>query len=101
MGKIGLSLKIDVTKIDRERLFKGAKGTYLDAKIFVDLGQGDQYGNHGMITQDWKDQQKGEGAILGNGRIFWREDSQSQPQQQQQQQAAPAPSNDFDDDIPF
>lgn len=76
MAKIGVAVKIDVTKIDKERLFKGAKGTYLDATVFVDLGEADQYGNHGMITQDVskEERQSGtKGAILGNVKIFYRD----------------------------
>ena len=100
MAKVGLSLKIDVTKIDKARLFKGQKGTYLDATIFVDLDQQDEYGNNGMITQSWKDQQKGEGAILGNGAIFWRD--QSAPAQQPVNSGGNGgPNFDVDDDIPF
>lgn len=99
MAKVGLSLKIDVTKIDKSKMFKGEKGTYLDATIFVDLDQADQYGNHGMITQSWKDQQKGEGAILGNGKIFWRDDSQ--PQQSHNKQSHNQPDFNPEENIPF
>lgn len=87
MAKIGVSLKIDVSKIDNARLFQGAKGTYLDATVFIDIDQLDQYGNSGMITQDvTKDekQQGVKGAILGNCKVFWN-DGAAQPQQQQQQ----------------
>ena len=100
MAKVGLKLKIDVTKIDKARLFKGQKGTYLDATIFVDLDQQDEYGNNGMITQSWKDQQKGEGAILGNGAIFWR-DQEAPAQQPTNNVGNTAPSFDADSDIPF
>jgi hypothetical protein len=65
-------LKIDVTKIDKARLFKGQKGTYLDATVFLD-DQGDQYDNNGMITQDvsQEERQSGtKGAILGNAKII-------------------------------
>jgi len=48
MAKVSVALKIDVSKIDKERLYKGQKGTYLDAVIFLDLGEADQYGNHGV-----------------------------------------------------
>jgi len=30
MSKIGINISIDVTKIDKSRLFKGKKGTYMD-----------------------------------------------------------------------
>ena len=103
MAKIGLNLKIDVSKIDKQHLFKGQKGTYLDATIFVDLDNVDQYGNNGMIVQTWKDAGK-DTPILGNGKIFWREQQQQQNNQQQSkntQQKPPMPDMDCDDDIPF
>lgn len=100
MGKIALSLKINVSQIDKMRLFSGQKGKYLDATIFVDLDQLDQYGNSGMITQDVTKDEKAKGIkgnILGNGKVFWVENGQAPqaqgtaPQQQQapQQQRAP------------
>ena len=130
MSKIGVSLKIDVTNIDKARLFPGQKGTYLDATVFIDIDQLDQYGNSGMITQDVSKEEKAQGVkgnILGNCKVFWNDAGQAAPQQQggfqqgQQQggftqqpsqqlaekrQQAPKvnpqePTVDFDDDIPF
>ena len=117
MSKIGVSLKIDVSKIEKARLFKGAKGTYLDATVFINIDQLDQYGNSGMITQDVKKEEKDAGTkspILGNCKLFWNEGGQApqqQPQRQQPEQQgftgqAPAMQpaaalDDFDDDIPF
>ena len=100
--KVGIALKIDVSKIDKDRLFKGQKGTYLDATAFVDLDTLDQYGNSGMITQDVSKEEKEagtKGAILGNSKVFWRGEGQSAPVNN-----TPAP--DFNDDshddaIPF
>lgn len=94
MSKIALSLKIDVSKIDKARLFKGAKGTYLDATIFVEMSELDQYGNSGFLSQDVSKEEKAQnikGAILGNGKVFWVENGQApQPQgMNQQQQQAP------------
>jgi len=34
MSKIGINISIDVTKIDKSRLFKGKKGTYMDLTTF-------------------------------------------------------------------
>jgi Ser-tRNA(Ala) deacylase AlaX len=65
-------LKIDVTKIDKERLFAGKKGTYLDATVFLNDEAG-QYGDNGMITQDVSKEEREagtKGAILGNATIF-------------------------------
>ena len=121
--KLGVSLKIDVSKIDKSKLFKGQKGTYLDAQVFIDI-EPDQYGNNGMITQalDKAAREAGDkGAILGNAKIFWNDQGQQtqqgwgqpqqpaqQPQQRAPQQQAPQaqpqynePPMDFDDDIPF
>jgi hypothetical protein len=107
MAKYGVSLKIDVSKIDKARLFKGEKGVYLDATVFINVDEQGQYGDNGMVTQSWKDQQKGEGPILGNAKVFWRDDgqqAQQAPKQQSQPQpttGGPGPENDFDSDVPF
>jgi len=92
--KIGISIKLDVSKIDKSRLFKGDKGTYLDLTTFIDLDQQDQYGNNGFIAQSVtkEERERGEqGAILGNSKVFYKEGGQQQAQ----------PVSDFDDDIPF
>ena len=71
--QLGVSLKIDVTKIDKERLFRGQKGTYLDLTVFIDVDKEDQYGNNGMITQSVskEDRDAGvKGAILGNIKVI-------------------------------
>ncbi len=89
MAKIGVSLKINLSAIEAARVFKGAKGDYLDCTTFIDLDQLDQYGNSGMITQDVSkdDKQKGiKGAILGNCKVFWGEGVQVPQAQQASQQ---------------
>ena len=90
--KVGVTLKIDVTKIDKARLFKGSKGTYLDATVFID-DKGDKYGNNGMIVQNVSKEERDagqKGAILGNAKIFWRDE---------EPKAHEPPA--FDDDLPF
>ena len=80
MSRIGVSVKIDVTKIDKARLFRGAKGTYLTATAFIDLDEADQYGNHGMITQDVSKEEREsgtKGAILGNSTVFYKDSPQA------------------------
>lgn len=103
MAKFGVRLKIDVTKILKQHLFEGAKGKYLDATVFLNVDEKDQYDNNGMITQSWKDQDKGEGPILGNAQVFWRDDGgkSAPPTQGSNHGSAPQGSNDFEDDIPF
>ncbi len=114
--KVGVSLKIDVSKIDKNRLFKGEKGVYLDATVFVDVDQLDQYGNSGMITQDVSKDEKQQGVkgnILGNCKVFWSDGSQQQNPQQNQYNQAPQQNQEpqaqsggyqqapMDDTIPF
>lgn len=99
-------VKIDVTKIDKARLFKGAKGTYLDL-VLVDNKDGtDQYGNDGFVTQSATKEEREQGIkmpILGN----WRELGQK-PQAKPAPKPATKPKatepddeNPVDDDVPF
>lgn len=106
MAKVGVSFKLDVTKIDKARLFQGQKGTYLDATVFIDIDELDQYGNSGMITQDVTKEEKQQGVkgnILGNVKVFWKDQQAplQQPMRQPQQPQYNEPPMDFDDDIPF
>ena len=104
--KVGLSVKIDVKKIDKARLFEGEKGTYLDLTTFIDLDELDQYGNNGFIAQSVsKDERENgvKGNILGNVKVFYND---ANPQQQHPNTPQPPKSkqpvsNDFDDGIPF
>ena len=92
MSSVGIRVKLDVSKIDKNRLFKGAKGVYLDATVFIDIDQKDQYENNGMITQDvTKEEREGgvKGPILGNVQVFWQGESKQQGQQPQQNQGQP------------
>lgn len=91
--KLGISVKIDVTKIDKARLFTGKNGNkYLDMTTFVDLDNPGQYGDHGFISQDvTKDerQQGVKGNILGNCKVFYNDSQQQQQGGFQQPQAHP------------
>jgi hypothetical protein len=91
MSSIGVRVKLDVSKIDKNRLFKGAKGTYLDATVFIDIDQKDQYDNNGFIAQDVSKEEREQdikGPIVGNVQVFWKGEGkpQQQPQQHRQQQ---------------
>jgi len=115
--KIGVSGRINVQQLIKEAMFKGAKGTYLDFKVFIEVDVQDQFGNNGMITQELSKEarDRGEkGPILGNVKVFWNDAGQQAVQQQQQQRQAPqqapqqqqyqAPHSsefDGDDSIPF
>ena len=114
--KVGISISLDVTKIDKARLFRGEKGTYLDLTTFVDLDGKDQYDNNRFISQSQTKEEREAKAphtpILGNVKVFYRDDTQqraaeyAQGTEQARQAAAPAsipaPVDDFGDDlIPF
>ncbi len=76
--KIGLSIKIDVNKIDKARLFKGQKGTYLDLSTFIDTENTDKYDNHGFISQSTTKEEREVGVktpILGNCKVFFTGES--------------------------
>jgi len=117
--KYGVRIKLDVSKIDKSKLFRGQKGVYLDATVFIDVDQKDQYDNNGMITQDVTKEEKAagqQGPILGNVQVFWSDGQQQQQMAQQPPQRAPQqqapqyqqspnqnvpPATDFDSDIPW
>jgi len=125
--KVGIEVQIDVSKIDKARLYKGAKGNYLTLTTFVNLDEKDQYENNGFITQKKNKDEQGNMPILGNVKVFWTDGGQAPqqaapqqqaPQQSYQQQAPqqmpqqapvqqspmaqnPNATNDFDDQIPF
>ena len=81
-----IKLKIDVTKIDKSKLFQGAKGTYLDAVVFL-KDEVDQYGNNGMIVQSVTKEEREQGikgAILGNSSPVGHQHPQKEQTEQQQ-----------------
>ncbi len=96
-----IALKIDVSKIDKQRLYKGEKGTYLDAIYHYDSEE-DQYGQHGMITQSVSEEERKKdvkGAILGNGKIVWSEKNGTPPKNEKPNDVSDM--GDMDDDLPF
>jgi hypothetical protein len=62
--------KIDVTKIQKDKLFKGEKGTYLNVAIWIN-DEPDQFGNTMSVQQQTgKDEAK---IYLGNLKEFKKE----------------------------
>jgi hypothetical protein len=98
--KIGISINLDVTKIDKARIVEGKKGKYIDITAFIDLDQADEYGNHGMVTQNVTKEERAakvRGPIIGNAKVFYK-DGDNQPPVKQVAQV----QNDFEDiEIPF
>ena len=86
--KLGLNIRIDVSKIDKERLFKGAKGTYLELVSFIDTEQKSQFGDNGPLSQAvTKEERENKVKLpyLGNITVFWEGQSQQNGYQGNQQ----------------
>lgn len=69
--KFNIGGKINLTKINKEVLFKSEKtgDIYLDIIIFFDPTEEDQYENHGAIIQSFpKDKRPEKALYLGNVR---------------------------------
>ena len=66
-----ITVKIDVTKIDKNLLYKGTKGTYLDVVLFE--SPDDKFGNDYRVVQGVTKEARAagvKGAILGNGKVI-------------------------------
>ena len=106
--KIGVNVSIDVTKVEKARL---KDGRYLNMTTFINLSENDKYDNNGLIscTQTKEEREsKVYTAILGNVKLFWRDDGQPLPTKQQNTGSVGSnggsanPVNDeFEDSIPF
>ena len=97
-------LKIDVTKIDKNHLFVGKSGKYLDCILNENKDGVDQYGNIGFIAQSVSKEakEKGErGPIIGNYKEIVT--TPRVPKQAESKPAAKAKptADDEDNSVPF
>jgi hypothetical protein len=94
--------KINVTKILKEHLFKGEKGTYLDIAIWPNKDGADEWGNTHYVTQSVSKEarERGEkGAIIGN--LKWvAEEKKNAATGQPRPKAGPS-ADTHDDYVPF
>lgn len=77
-----IKLKIDVTKILKDHLYKGAKGTYLDCVVWPNKNGAGQHGDTHYIVQELNRQARdaGErGPIIGNATVPEQEQPQPVP----------------------
>lgn len=82
MAKL-LSLSIDVTKIDKSRLYKGAKGTYLNITVGVN-DDADQFGNQVSCWENQTEEErkaKAQRNFLGNGKVLFSDDHKAKAQE--------------------
>ena len=88
-----ITLKINVTLIEKARLFKGEKGTYLDLVLIPTPNN--QYGDY-MIKQSVKKEERDiKMPILGNAKIM----AQAKPKPEADAPAEEEP--DEQDSVPF
>ena len=96
MAKL-INLSLNVSKIDKSKLFEGKNGSYLNLTVSVN-DEEDQFGNNvSCYQQQTKEEReaKADRNYLGNGKVFWSNegDTVAAPQQ-----PAAAPQQ---DDLPF
>lgn len=101
MAKL-ISIKIDVTKLDESRYFKGQKGTYLDITGILN-DTPDKNGNYGFITQSVTKEEreaKLQLPILGNFKVLKEFDSKPSAPTTPVYNVPSMATNDSDD-LPF
>ncbi len=99
-----ISVRIDVSKIDKERLYKGEKGTYLDVTVSVN-DEPDKYGKNVTVYQEQTKEEREAKApknFLGNGKVIWTGTSGGwAPAAQSTPPATPAAASSDEDNLPF
>ena len=65
-----ITARINVNSIDKERLYKGEKGTYLNC-VFIET-PGSEYSDYMIVQEVSKDERQAgqKGAIIGNAKIL-------------------------------
>lgn len=95
--KVGLSVGINVTKIEKSRITEDKNGgKWINLTTFVDLDNADQYENNGFISQSVTKEERTNGVqtpILGNVRVIYRDDNDSSPASSKQAE--------LEEDVPF
>tara|TARA_Y100001951_G_scaffold50069_1_gene39537 strand:+ start:325 stop:591 length:267 start_codon:yes stop_codon:yes gene_type:complete len=69
-----INASIDVTKIPKESLIKGKKGTYANITMFIN--DETRYGNNASVAMSMSKEEREEGKEkiwLGNGRVVFTE----------------------------
>ena len=102
MAKL-LSVSINVSKIDKERLIEGKKGKYLNITIAVN-DEKDPYDNDVSVWEGQSEEErtaKLDRNFLGNGRVVWSGEGRSKPNRHAAKIDSIPDEFDADDDIPF
>jgi hypothetical protein len=105
MANKPIKFKLDVTKIDKAHLYKGAKGTYLDCVVWPNKNGADKFGFTHYVVQEISREAReagGKGAIIGNLALPEQEMPRfAPPPPRQAQQEGPLDGSFEDDSIPF
>lgn len=94
-----IKLKLNLSKIDKKRIFKGKNGLYLDVVCIESTN--DKYGNDWMVIEEVtkEEREKGvRGTIIGGGKNFGKAVSGSSQRRDEPPQQSSAPNF---DDMPF
>jgi len=99
-----MNISINLDKIDKNRIYQGKKGKYLNLTAFV-KEQGDEYGNNGFVAESVSKEEKDNGIkgnILGNIKIMGQ-GAQRNTAHQPKKKFDPSnvDINTKDDDLPF
>ena len=97
-----ISASIDLTKIDKAKIYEGKKGKYLPITITLN-NEPDQFGNQGpVVVEQTKEERdaKAPKTYLGNIKVVWT-DGNNVDRVPMDNQPAPAPAPAADDDLPF
>lgn len=94
-----ISIKINVTKLDKTAFYKGEKGTYCTLVVWPNKNGEDQYGNYAGVKQDkGKDRRDEPSVFVGEARIIKRKNSTPPPKNYER---LPTATEMSDDEIPF
>lgn len=96
-----ISIKIDVTKLDKTAFYKGEKGTYCTLVVWPNKNGEDRFGNYAGVKQDLgKDRRDDPSVFVGDARIIKRKNApQSSPPKNYEK--LPTAAEMSDDEIPF
>lgn len=87
MAKI-LNVSVNVEKINKAKLIKGKKGTYLSLNIAIN-DEKDQFENDCSVWENQSKEEreaKTEKNYLGNGKIIWSNDPESSKAQEMEEE---------------
>jgi hypothetical protein len=96
--KVGIDISINLSKIDKAKIFEGKKGKYLFFTSFIDLDSKDEYGKSGSVQQKTSKEERDKKLkppIVGDVKVFWRQEEDLPKQEDCKPPQTP------DDDIPF